>query len=111
MKEKFYRTTILLVILHGIECWVVKKQYIYRMSVTEIRMLGWISKNKWKDRIWNVKIRLKIGVASINEKMRKSQLRWFDHVQRRATNMPIRNSELIYVKGTERKVEETKKSH
>ena len=39
LKDKFHKTTILLVMLHGIECWDFKKQYIHRMSVTERRML------------------------------------------------------------------------
>ena len=29
-------------------------------------------------------------------------MRWFDHVYRKVTNIPIRNSELIYVKGTKK---------
>ena len=34
--------------------------------------------------------------------MRESYLRWFDHVYRKVTNILIRNSELIYVKGTKK---------
>ena len=34
--------------------------------------------------------------------MRESSLRWFDHVYRKVTNIPKRNSELIYVKGTKK---------
>ena len=60
------------------------------MSVAEMRMLRWISENTWKDRIWNEEIYLKIGVAPIDENMRKNHLRWFDHVQRRTINTPIR---------------------
>ena len=44
---------------------------------------------KWKymkDRIQNEEIHLKLGVAPINEKMRKSRLRWFGHAQRRVIN-------------------------
>ena len=40
--------------LYCIECWVVKKQHIHEMNVVEIRMLRWISENKWIDEIWNV---------------------------------------------------------
>ena len=60
------------------------------MSVAEMRILRWTSENTWKDRIWNEEICLKIGVASIDENMRKNHLRWFDHVQRRAINAPVR---------------------
>ena len=60
-----------------------------------MRMLRWVSENTRKDRILNEKIRLKIGVAPIDKKMRESHLRWFGHVQRREINAPMRDSELI----------------
>jgi hypothetical protein len=47
----------------GIECWVVKKQLIHRMSVIEMRMLRWISGNRRKNIIRNKEICLKIGVT------------------------------------------------
>ena len=45
LKEKIYNTTIWLAILYGTEFWVVKKQYIHKMSVVEMRMLRCISEN------------------------------------------------------------------
>ena len=44
----------------------------------------------WKDRIQNEEICLKIEGIPIDENMRERRLRWFDHVQRRATNELIR---------------------
>ena len=43
----------------------------------------------------NEDIRTKIGVASIEEKMRENYLRWFDHVQSRLTDVPVRRVERI----------------
>ena len=43
-----------------------------------------------KCRIQNEEIRLKIGVASIDEGMRASRLSFFGHVKRRASNEPVR---------------------
>ena len=37
----------------------------------------------------------KIGVASIEEKMRENRLRWFGHVRRRPTDAPVRRVERI----------------
>jgi N12 class adenine-specific DNA methylase len=60
-----------------------------------MRILRWISENTWKDMIQNEEISLKIGVTPIDEKMRDSRLRWFDHIQRIAINALVRKSELI----------------
>ncbi len=38
---------------YGSECWAVKKQYIHKMIVAEMRILRWISGNTRKDRIQN----------------------------------------------------------
>ena len=61
---------------------IVKKQHIHKMSITEMKMLWWISGNTQKDRIWNEEICLKIRVSPIDEKMRESCLRWFGYVQK-----------------------------
>ena len=41
-------TIIKQAMLYGIESWVVKKQHIHKLSVTEMRMLRWISKDTRK---------------------------------------------------------------
>ena len=81
----------------GFTSWAVKMQYNHKMSVAEMRILRWISRNTRKDKIKNVDIRLKIAVAPSDEKIRKSCLRWFGYVQKNANNEPVRKSELIYV--------------
>ncbi len=67
-----------------------------------MRMLRWISVNTRKDQIRSEKIRLKIGVASSDEKMRENCLRCFGHVKRRVINAPVRNIQLIQVEGTKK---------
>ena len=64
-----------------------------------MRMLRWISGNIWKDKIRNEDIRLKIAVAPSDEKMRENLLKWFGHVQRRASNEQVRKSKMIQVEG------------
>ena len=71
----------------------VKKQHI--LSVAEMRMLRWISGNTRNDRIQNEEIFLKIGVASIDGKMRENHLRWLGHVQKIVTNATVRKSKFI----------------
>ena len=62
----------------------IKKQHVHKMSVAKMRILRWISGNEMNDSIQNKEIRLKIGITLVDEKMRRSCLRWFVHVQSRA---------------------------
>lgn len=39
LKIKFYKTTTRLVMLFGIACWAIMKQYVHKMSVVKMRML------------------------------------------------------------------------
>ncbi|KAL4180816.1 hypothetical protein AMTRI_Chr12g268000 [Amborella trichopoda] len=56
LKGKFYRTTVRPALLYGAKCWVDKKQYTYRMSVAEMKMLRWMSGKKRRDKIRNESI-------------------------------------------------------
>jgi len=56
-KGKFYRTAVRLTLLYGTECWAVKSQHENQVSVTEMRMLCWMSGKTRHDRIRNDTIR------------------------------------------------------
>jgi len=51
--------------LYDTEYWAIKKQYVNKMSIAEIKMIRWISRNIRKDRIHNEEIHLKIVVAHL----------------------------------------------
>ena len=51
--------------------------------------------NTRRDKVRNENIRTKIGIASIEEKMRENRLRWFGHVRRRPKDSPVRRVERI----------------
>ena len=57
-------------------------------------MLSLVEENM-RDKVRHEDIHTKIGVTPIEEKMRENRLRWFDHVQRRPTDAPIRRVESI----------------
>ena len=76
----FYRTVIRPALLYGTECWAIKRYHAQRMSAAEMRMLRWMCGNMRRDKVRNEDIRTKMGVASIEEKMRENCLRWFGHV-------------------------------
>ena len=48
-----------------------------------------------RDKVRNEDIRTKIGVASVEEKMRENCLRLFGHVRRGPTDAPFRRVECI----------------
>ena len=72
--------------LYDTECWAIKRYHAQKMSGAEMRMLRWMCGNTKRDKVRNEDIRTKIGVASIEEKMRENCLRWFGHVRRRPTD-------------------------
>jgi len=47
------------------------------------------------DRIRNVVIRERVEVATLEEKIMETRLRWFGHVKRRSLNAPVKKCETI----------------
>jgi len=68
------------------------------MKVVEMRMIRWICGHTRLDKIRNKVIRGKIGVASIEDKIREAQLRWFRHMRRRSMDGPVRSCEKLTVR-------------
>ena len=66
-----YQTTL----LYGTEYWVIKRYHAQKMSVAEMCILRWMCDNTRRDKLRNEDIHTKIGVASIEEKMRENRLR------------------------------------
>jgi hypothetical protein len=84
-------TAISPAMMYGAECWAIKGQHIQKMSVAKIRMLCWICGHTRRDRIRNVDMRDKLGVAPIQEKLIQYRLQWFGHIQRRPYEAPVRS--------------------
>ena len=90
-----YRMVIRPALLYGAECWQIKKTQVQRLMVAEMRMIRWMCGLTRLDRIRNVAIRERVGVAPLEDKLRESRLRWFGHVKRRCVNAPVRRCEKI----------------
>ena len=54
------------------------------------------------DRVRNETIREKVGVTSVECKMREARLRWFGHVKRRGMDAPVRRCERLALDGFRR---------
>jgi len=74
LKEKFYRTAIRPALLYDTKCWAIKRYHAQKMSVAEMRMLRWMCGNTRRYKVKIENIRTKIGVDSIEEKMRENRL-------------------------------------
>ena len=68
----------------------LKKQQEHKMDVIDMKMLRRMSEYTLKDRIRNDHIRERVGIAPISEKMKEYRLRWYEHVQRRELDEPVR---------------------
>ena len=77
---KVYRIVIRPALLYCTECWAIKRHHVQKMSVAEMRMLCWMCVNTKRDKVRNEDIHTKLGVASIEGKMRENCLRWFSHM-------------------------------
>ena len=88
--------------LYGVECWPVKNSHVQKMKVAEMRMLRWMCGCTRRDRIKNEAIRDRVGVASVEDKMRESRLRWFGHVKRRSIDAPVRRCERLAMESLRR---------
>ena len=63
--------------------------------VAEMRIIRWMCGYTRLDRIRNVVIRERVEVAPLEDKLRKTGLRWFGHVKRRSVDAPVRRCEAI----------------
>jgi len=63
--------------------------------VAKKRMLHWICGHTRLDKIRNEVIRDKIGVASIEDKIREARLRWFGHIRRRSLDAQVRRCDKL----------------
>ncbi|KAM3375418.1 hypothetical protein P3S68_014132 [Capsicum galapagoense] len=102
LKGKFYRVAVRSDILYGAECWPMKNFHIQKLKVTEMRMLRWMCGFTRAERARNEIIREKVGVVSVEDKMREVRLRWFGHVMRRGRDAPVRRCERLVLDGFKR---------
>ena len=70
--------------------------------VAEMRMVRWMCGFTRIDRIRNEEIKDLVKVAPIEDKMRESRLRRFDHIKRRSVAAPVRRCEMIDIPKSKR---------
>nr|XP_009773041.1 PREDICTED: uncharacterized protein LOC104223320 [Nicotiana sylvestris] len=102
LKSKFYRLMIRPTMLYGAKYWPIKNSHMQKMKVAEMKMLRWMSWYTRRDKIRNEAIRDKVGVASVEDKMQESRLRWSGHVKKRNIDALVRRCERLTMAGLRR---------
>ncbi|KAK3537404.1 hypothetical protein QTP70_008859 [Hemibagrus guttatus] len=85
IKGKVYRTVVRAAMLYGLETVSLRKRQESELEVAELKMLRFSLGVTRLDRIRNEYIRGTAHVGRLWDKVRKTRLRWFGHVQRRET--------------------------
>ena len=75
LKGRVYQMVVRPALLYGVECWPIKKTQVQRLMVDETRMIRWMCGYTKMDRIRNVVVRERVGVAPLEDKMREAKLR------------------------------------
>ncbi|KAF3657099.1 putative BEL1-like homeodomain protein 6-like [Capsicum annuum] len=69
--------------------YLVNNFHVQKLKVAEMRMLQWMCGLTRRDSVRNEVIREKVGVTSVEDKMREVRLRWFGHVMSRGSDAPV----------------------
>ena len=83
----------LFVALQFLQYWPIKKTHVQRLMVAEMRKIRWMCGYTRLDKIRNVEIKERVGVAYLEDKMRETRLRWFKHVKRSVVSASVRRCE------------------
>jgi len=97
LKGKVYRMEVRPDVMYGAECWPMKKTQVQKLMVAEMRMIRWICGYTRMNKVSNGVIRDLAKVAPIEDKIRETRLRWFDHVKRRSVDAPVRRCARINI--------------
>ncbi|KAF3644443.1 hypothetical protein FXO37_21448 [Capsicum annuum] len=82
--------------------WRLASGVLCDKKVAEMRMLHWMCGLTRGDRLRNKTIREKVGVALVEDKLRKGRLRWFGHVMKRSVDAPFWRYERLTLDGFKR---------
>ncbi|KAF3639950.1 putative crt -like protein 3-like isoform X2 [Capsicum annuum] len=74
VSSKFHRVVVKPIMLYGTEWWPFKNSHVQKLRVTVMRMLKWMCGLTRRDKIRNKVIHAKLGVPSMEDKIREAKL-------------------------------------
>ena len=87
------------VLLYAAETWELTERLEGLVASCDHRMLRYMSRVRWQDRITNEEVRRKCGVENLEHRLRKMWWRWFGHVKHRDENSILRRAMELEVEG------------
>ena len=86
-------------LLYAAETWALTERQEGLLASCDHRMLRYMSRVRWQDRITNEEVRRRCGVENLEHRLRKMRLRWFGHVKCRDENSILRRVMELEVEG------------
>jgi hypothetical protein len=103
MKGKIYRACVQSVLVYGSETWALKVSDTQQLERTERMMVRWMCGVSLKDRICSQKLLDRLGIVGVAERVVRSRLRWFGHVERKSDDDWVLKCREMSVAGARRR--------
>ena len=98
-RAKVYCACVRPVMLYAAETWPLTERLEGLLASCDQKMLRYMAKVRWQDRVTNDEVRERCGVEDLRVRMRRTRLRWFGHVKRREENNILKRVYNLEVRG------------
>ena len=99
LKGKVYRACVGSSMIYGSETWAVNAELEAKLEIAELRMMRWMCGVSLREKT-NAELRESMGIEKISDVMRRSRLRWMEHVLRKEGNDWVKKSMDMIVEGS-----------
>src|SRR5271165_3711065 len=89
--------------IYGSETWPTKVEDMQRLERTERMMIRWMCGVTLKNRVSSDDLRVKLGIDSVSDMVRRSRLRGFGHVERKSAEDWVSACRELVVEGVKGK--------
>ena len=100
VKGRVYEACVRSCMMYGGETWALIGESERKLESTEMRMVRLMCGVRLKDRCTNADLRNRLGICSVSVALRRSRLRWFGHVERKAEEDWVKRCRELVVEGT-----------
>ena len=98
-RAQVYKACVRPVLLYGAETWALTKHLEDLLRRCDTKMLRYMAKIRWGDRVSNEEVFRRCGIESLVTVLSRTRLRWFGHVMRREETHIVRRAMNFEVEG------------